>query len=184
LRKAGIADFLIVEKGRDVGGVWRDNAYPGAACDVPSHLDSFSFEPNPNWSRVFAPQAEILDHLRHCARKYELLQHIQFDSEVATADYDEAASLWRVTLTDGRVHTSRILISGTGQLSRPAHPKLPGIETFRGPSFHSANWDRSVPLEGQRVAVVGTGASAIQFVPAPSRRKPARGRSSSARRPT
>jgi cyclohexanone monooxygenase len=166
LRKAGIRDFLVLEKSNDVGGVWRDNAYPGAACDVPSHLYSFSFEPNPGWSRVFAPQAEIHDYLRHCARKYELDQHLRFGCEVATAEFDEASSLWRVTLAGGQVHTCRMLISGTGQLSRPAWPKLEGMETFEGPSFHSAHWNHDLSLVGKRVAVVGTGASAIQFVPA------------------
>lgn len=166
LRKAGIHDFVIVEKAGDVGGVWRDNTYPGAACDVPSHLYSFSFEPNPHWSRTFAQQAEILDYLRHCARRYDLLTHIRFGREVAAADYDEAASQWRVTLSNGEVVRSTLLISGTGQLSRPALPRLEGIESFKGPSFHSAHWNASVPLAGQRVAVVGTGASAIQFVPA------------------
>lgn len=166
LRKAGIHDFVLLEKGQDVGGVWRDNAYPGAACDVPSHLYSFSFEPNPRWSRVFAPQAEILAYLQHCARKYGLLPHIRLGCTVATADHDEDRALWRVTLADGQVLWCRVLVSGTGQLSRPAWPKLPGIETFRGPSFHSAQWDARVPLAGRRVAVVGTGASAIQFVPA------------------
>lgn len=166
LREAGLRDVVILEKGGDVGGVWRDNAYPGAACDVPSHLYSFSFEPNARWSRVFAPQSEILDYLRHVARKYALLPHIRFGSEVIAADYDETAALWRVTLSDGHVLASRFLISGTGQLSRPALPKLPGIDRFRGRSFHSAQWDASVPLADRRVAVVGTGASAIQFVPA------------------
>jgi cation diffusion facilitator CzcD-associated flavoprotein CzcO/acetyl esterase/lipase len=166
LRKAGMCDFLIMERSQDVGGVWRDNTYPGAACDVPSHLYSFSFEPNPNWSHVFAPQAEIHAYLRHCARKYDLAQHIRFGSEVTEAVYDEGRSMWRVTLASGEVHTCRMLISGTGQLSRPAMPKLDGIDTFKGQSFHSAHWDPSVPLAGKRVAVVGTGASAIQFVPA------------------
>jgi cyclohexanone monooxygenase len=166
LRKAGIRNFLILEKSDDVGGVWRDNTYPGAACDVPSHLYSFSFEPNPDWSRMFAPQAEIHAYLRHCARKYELDQHLRFGCEVTTAEFDEASALWRVTLADGQVHTCNALISGTGQLSRPAWPKLEGIETFKGPSFHSAHWNHDVPLVGKRVAVVGTGASAIQFVPA------------------
>jgi cyclohexanone monooxygenase len=166
LRKAGILDFVIVERSQDVGGVWRDNTYPGAACDVPSHLYSFSFEPKPDWSRTFAPQAEILGYLQHCARKYELLPHIRFGSEVASAAWDEATSTWRVTLTDGRVYRSTVLVTGAGQLSRPSLPALPGIETFRGPSFHSARWDHAVPLAGRRVAVVGTGASAIQFVPA------------------
>lgn len=166
LRKAGILDFLVVEKSQDVGGVWRDNTYPGAACDVPSHLYSFSFEPNPDWSRVFAPQAEIHAYLQHCATKYQLHPHLRLGSEVASAAYDEATQLWRVWLTDGRVYRCRWLISGTGQLSLPALPALEGIERFQGPSFHSAQWDPTVTLAGRRVAVVGTGASAIQFVPA------------------
>jgi cation diffusion facilitator CzcD-associated flavoprotein CzcO/acetyl esterase/lipase len=166
LRRAGVHDFVIVEKEHDVGGVWRDNSYPGAACDVPSHLYSFSFEPNPNWSRVFAPQAEILDYLRHCARKYELLRHIQFGAEVSEAVFDEAAALWRVRLADGRELRARLLVSGTGQLSRPALPALAGIDSFQGPSFHSARWNHDIDLAGKRVAVVGTGASAIQFIPA------------------
>lgn len=166
LRKAGIDDFVILEKANDVGGVWRDNSYPGAACDVPSHLYSFSFEPNPAWSRVFAVQSEILAYLQHCARQYDLHQHIRFGAEVAQAAFDESSGVWRVTLTDGQTHTAKVLISGTGQLSRPALPKVPGLAQFKGPSFHSAHWDHSVDLAGQRVAVIGTGASAIQFVPA------------------
>lgn len=166
LRKAAILDFVIVERSQDVGGVWRDNTYPGAACDVPSHLYSFSFEPNPDWSRVFAPQAEIHAYLQHCATKYQLHPHLRLGSEVASAAYDEATQLWRVGLTDGRVFRCRWLISGTGQLSLPALPALEGIERFQGPSFHSAQWDPTVTLAGRRVAVVGTGASAIQFVPA------------------
>ncbi|AOZ08723.1 flavin-containing monooxygenase [Cupriavidus malaysiensis] len=166
LRRAGIEDFLILERGRDVGGVWRDNSYPGAACDVPSHLYSFSFEPNPDWSRTFAPQAEIHRYLQHCARKYGLAPHLRFGAEVAQARYDEARALWQVTLADGATLHTRLLVSATGQLSRPALPKLPGIEHFRGHSFHSAHWDHGYDLSGKRVAVVGTGASAIQFVPA------------------
>ncbi|KVF66040.1 flavin-containing monooxygenase [Burkholderia vietnamiensis] len=166
LQRAGIHDFVIVERSHDVGGVWRDNRYPGAACDVPSHLYSFSFEPNANWSRVFAPQPEIHAYLQHCARKYGLARHLRFGAEVEHARYDEAGALWRVALADGTTLNAAVLISGTGQLSRPALPKLPGIDTFRGRAFHSAQWDRDYPLAGKRVAVVGTGASAIQFVPA------------------
>ncbi len=166
LRKAGIEDFAILEKAGDVGGVWRDNAYPGAACDVPSHLYSFSFEPNPRWSRVFAPQQEILEYLRHCARRYDLLRHVRFQSEVASAAWDETRQRWLVQLQGGQRLAAQFLVSGTGQLSRPALPAVAGIESFAGPSFHSARWDHGVELAGKRVAVIGTGASAIQFVPA------------------
>jgi len=165
-KQAGLHDFVILERAQDVGGVWRDNSYPGAACDVPSHLYSFSFEPNPNWSRTFAPQAEIHAYLRHCARKYALAPHIRFGAEVAHAQYDEPHSVWRVTLADGTTLSAALLISGNGQLSRPAFPNLPGMETFKGHTFHSAHWDHGYALSGKRVAVVGTGASAIQFVPA------------------
>lgn len=166
LQRAGMHDFVILERAYDVGGVWRDNSYPGAACDVPSHLYSFSFEPNPRWSRTFAPQAEIHAYLQHCARKYGLARHLRFGADVAHARYDEPHALWRVTLADGTELSAALLVSGTGQLSRPALPTLPGMETFRGHAFHSAHWDHAYPLAGKRVAVVGTGASAIQFVPA------------------
>ncbi|KVO61461.1 alpha/beta hydrolase fold domain-containing protein [Burkholderia stagnalis] len=166
LQREGMHDFVILERAHDVGGVWRDNSYPGAACDVPSHLYSFSFEPNPRWSRTFAPQAEIHAYLQHCARKYGLARHLRFGADVAHARYDEPHALWRVTLADGTELSAALLVSGTGQLSRPALPTLPGMETFRGHAFHSAHWDHAYPLAGKRVAVVGTGASAIQFVPA------------------
>ncbi|CAE6805454.1 flavin-containing monooxygenase [Paraburkholderia nemoris] len=166
LKCAGIDDFVILERSNDVGGVWRDNSYPGAACDVPSHLYSFSFEPNPEWTRTFAPQPEIYAYLRRCAAKYELERHLRFRAEVTHARYDEPHALWRVTLSDGSTLSAALLISGTGQLSRPAYPKLPGMDEFRGRTFHSAHWDHNYQLEGKRVAVVGTGASAIQFVPA------------------
>lgn len=166
LQKAGVKDFVVLEKKHDVGGVWRDNSYPGAACDVPSHLYSFSFEPNPNWSRVFAPQSEIHGYLQRCAEKYGLGKYIRFGAEVASAEFDEATSLWRVTQQDGTILCASLLISGTGQLSRPTFPKLAGMHSFKGHVFHSATWDHSYSLEGKRVAVVGTGASAIQFVPA------------------
>ena len=169
LGRAGEHDVLLLEKGRDVGGVWRENTYPGAACDVPSHLYSFSFEPNPHWSRTYSPQAEILDYLRHCADKYGARDKIRFGCEVTSAAFDEATSLWRVEWIDppGSRHTShaRVLVSAVGLLSRPAMPALPGLGSFAGPVFHSARWNHDVSLKDKRVAVIGTGASAIQFVP-------------------
>lgn len=165
LRQAGIVDFVILEKLHDVGGVWRDNHYPGAASDVPSHLYSFSFEPNPNWAQIYAPQAEIYAYLQKCADKYQLAQHIRFGCEVAQADYDEREALWCVTLTDGSSLRSRLLITAMGQLSQPAYPKIKGIDSFKGTTFHSAKWRHDYALAGKRVAVLGTGASALQFVP-------------------
>jgi cyclohexanone monooxygenase len=165
LRKAGVTDFMVLEKAADVGGVWRDNSYPGAACDVPSHLYSFSFEPNPDWPRSFACQADIHAYLRRCAQRHGLEPYIRFHAEVTEAAYDEARSLWRVTLAGGAALEARLLVSATGQLSRPAVPRLEGIEQFRGKSFHSAQWDHGFDPGGKRIAVVGTGASATQFVP-------------------
>ncbi|MET4896599.1 alpha/beta hydrolase fold domain-containing protein [Sphingomonadaceae bacterium jetA1] len=166
LRARGIRDFVLLEKAAGVGGVWRDNVYPGAACDVPSHLYSFSFAPNPNWSRVFAPQAEIHAYLERCAAEDGLYPHIRFGTEVAGAAFDEEADLWVVRLADGGELRARLLFSAVGQLSRPAVPRLPGSEDLAIPAFHSAHWDHDIPLEGKRVGVIGTGASAIQFVPA------------------
>lgn len=166
LKRAGVDDFLILERGDGVGGVWRDNTYPGAACDVPSHVYSFSFEPNPDWSRSFASQDEIHAYLRNCAQKYGLAAHLRCHAEVSEAVFDEAAGLWRVRLRDGAELAARILITATGQLSNPSMPRIEGLESFRGSAFHSARWDHSVDLTGKRVAVIGTGASATQFVPA------------------
>ncbi len=142
-----------------------ENRYPGAACDVPSHLYSFSFEPKADWSRKFAPQAEILDYLRHCADKYRLREKIRFHCEVEEACFDAGSGEWQVRCADGQTLRARALVCATGQLSRPLLPRLPGLERFQGPAFHSANWDAEVELAGKRVAVIGTGASAIQFVP-------------------
>lgn len=166
LQKAGLGEFLILEKQHDFGGVWRDNTYPGAACDVPSHLYSFSFEPNPTWSRVFAAQAEIHQYLVRCAEKYKLRSKIKFGCEVASASFDEHRAVWTVTTAHGPVFQTRHLITATGQLSKPAHPKLEGLDLFEGRAFHSAHWDHAYDLSGKKVAVIGTGASAIQFVPA------------------
>jgi cation diffusion facilitator CzcD-associated flavoprotein CzcO len=165
LKQEGIDSFTILERGQEVGGTWRDNHYPGCACDVKSHLYSFSFEPNPNWSRMFAPQPEIKAYLKHCADKYGLLPHIRFGTDVVEARFDEAAALWRVTTRDGRRYSARVLVSGMGALSNPAYPSIKGLENFEGEKFHSANWNHDYDLRGKRVAVIGTGASAIQFVP-------------------
>ena len=165
LKEAGIESFTILERANDVGGTWRDNNYPGCACDVQSHLYSFSFEPNPNWTRMFARQPEIKAYLQHCAQKYALLPHIRYDSEVVRAEYDEAAAMWTVTTRKGEVHRANVLVSGMGGLSTPAYPTLKGLENFKGKTFHSADWDHGYDLAGKRVAVIGTGASAIQFVP-------------------
>ena len=165
LQQAGIHDYLILEKAADVGGVWRENSYPGAACDVPSHLYSFSFEPKADWTRKYAPQAEILGYLRHCADKYGLRQRIRFGSEAVEAQFSEPDGLWSVRCADGEELRAQALVCATGQLSRPLYPRIPGLDSFRGKAFHSARWDHQVELRGKRVAVIGTGASAIQFVP-------------------
>ncbi|MFE3190983.1 flavin-containing monooxygenase [Nocardia sp. NPDC059240] len=166
LRRAGIDDFVILERGDDVGGVWRENTYPGAECDVPSPLYSFSFEPNPSWSKRCAPQAEIQRYLRGLTEKYGLLEQIRFGSEVTAAEFDDATGQWTVRIADGTELTADLVVSAVGQLSRPAVPNIPGAESFSGVAFHSADWDHGVDLRGKRVAVIGTGASAIQFVPA------------------
>lgn len=165
LRKAGIESFLIFEKGPDVGGTWRVNTYPGCACDIPSHLYSYSFELNANWSRMYPTQPEIWQYLRDTARKHDIYRRVRFNVEVREAVYDERDRLWRVRTSDGDEVTGRILISGMGGLSRPRYPAVPGLDSFTGPSFHSSEWNHDIDLAGKRVGVVGTGASAIQFVP-------------------
>jgi cation diffusion facilitator CzcD-associated flavoprotein CzcO len=164
LKQAGIHDFTVLERAGDVGGTWRDNTYPGAACDVPSHLYSFSFAPNPDWSRSFSPQAEIQDYLRRTATDFGVRPHIRFHHEVLDAAWDDTARRWRVRTNAGAFEAD-VLISATGALSDPQIPELPGLERFEGTVFHSARWRHDHDLTGKRVAVVGTGASAIQFVP-------------------
>ncbi len=164
LRKAGIRDFVILEKANRVGGTWRENTYPGAACDVPSHLYSFSFEPNPSWSRAYSRQAEILAYLEHCADKYGLRDHLRFDHRVISAEFDDGAGTWRVETSHG-VLVARSLLLGNGALHVPQLPAIPGLASFEGTQFHSAQWNHGYELAGKRVAVIGTGASAIQFVP-------------------
>lgn len=165
LKQAGVASFLLLEKAHEIGGTWRENTYPGCACDVPSHMYSFSFERKADWSRMYSGQAEILDYLKHCVDKHRLAPHICYGAELREAVFDEAADLWRVRTADGRSLTARIVVSAMGALHRPAYPQLPGIERFRGAVFHSAEWNHAYDLSGKRVAVIGTGASAIQFVP-------------------
>lgn len=165
LKRAGIESFTILEKASDIGGTWRDNTYPGAACDIPSHLYSFSFEPKPDWSRSYSPQQEIQDYLRHCVEKYDLRRHIRFDSEVTGAEFDANAGVWTVRIKDGLPLTARALVLGNGALSIPSYPVIPGLEQFTGKTFHSARWDHECDLKDKTVAVIGTGASAIQFVP-------------------
>src|SRR5690242_2706393 len=138
LRRAGIEDFVILEKADAIGGTWRDNHYPGAACDIESHLYSFSFEPNPRWSRTFAEQREILAYLEHCADKYGIRSRIRFDTAVTAASFDERAGLWTVTTSDGKTLRARVLVSGCGGLSRPSYPDIPGLGSFEGKTFHSA----------------------------------------------
>ena len=165
LKAAGHHDFVIFEKADDVGGVWRDNEYPGAECDVPSHLYSFSFALKPDWTRRFAGQAEILGYLRDSADRFGLREHIRFGTQVLGATFDESAGEWVLDLPDGQSHRATVLIAATGQLSRPAYPRIDGLDTFAGAMFHSATWDHDYEFEGKKVAVIGTGASAIQFVP-------------------
>lgn len=165
LSQSGHSRFTIYEKADRLGGTWRDNIYPGSGCDVPSHLYCFSFEPKPDWRRKFSPQAEILAYLEHCADKYGLHPHIRFEAEIAEARFDAAAGRWTIVFSDGSRAHADILISGTGQLNRPAYPAIPGQDAFEGASFHSARWNHSHDLRGKRVAVIGCGASAIQFIP-------------------
>ena len=166
LQQAGIRDFVMLERSDRLGGTWRDNDYPGAACDVQSHLYSYSFAPNPDWSRMFAPQGEILAYTLDCVARYGLEPHIVYNRNVVRADFDESTALWTVETEDGSRYRGQALVSGAGGLSRPSYPDIPGLETFRGRMFHTAQWDHGYALAGKRVAVVGTGASAIQVVPA------------------
>jgi cation diffusion facilitator CzcD-associated flavoprotein CzcO len=165
LKQQGYTDLTVFERGESVGGVWRANTYPGAACDVPSHLYSFSFAPGHNWSRRYAPQAEILDYLADVSRKYGVDPHLRLGTEVTEARFNSESGSWTLETTDGSKHEFDLLVTACGQLTRPAIPAIPGADDFEGHAFHSAEWDHDHPLDGRRVAVIGTGASAIQFVP-------------------
>ncbi|MBF6356077.1 NAD(P)/FAD-dependent oxidoreductase [Nocardia higoensis] len=165
LRRTGFDDFVILERAADLGGVWRENTYPGAACDVPSPLYSYSFEPRSDWPRRFSEQRDIHEYMHAVARKYDLARFIRFGTEVTDAEFDEATGGWTVTTADGQRLGTTILVPAVGQLSRPALPNIPGIDTFAGASFHSAEWDHDIDLTGKRVACIGTGASAVQYIP-------------------
>ena len=164
LRKAGIEDFIVLDRADDIGGIWRDNTYPGLCCDVPSHLYSFSFRPW-RWSRRFPRREEIVGYLRALVAENGIGPHLRLGRGVVTAGFDEHGATWNLTLDDGSTVQAAAVVSAVGQLGRPALPDLPGRDEFAGPSWHSARWNHDVDLAGRRVAVVGTGASAIQFVP-------------------
>jgi cation diffusion facilitator CzcD-associated flavoprotein CzcO len=165
LLKAGREDFVILEKDADLGGTWRDNQYPGCACDVPSPLYSFSYELNPSWTRLFAPQPEIWEYLRSCSAKYGIDEHIRYGVRVEALEWDDAGQLWTVRTADGDSWQAHAVVSAAGVLHIPKYAEISGADSFAGPSFHSSRWDHSVELTGKRVAVIGTGASAIQFIP-------------------
>lgn len=165
LKRDGFENITIFERGDDVGGVWRENTYPGAACDVFWQLYSFSFERGTGFTCPYPEQPEILEYQRHCARKYDIYPHIRFNTAVEAADFDDASGSWNLITDDGNSHDFDVVISGVGQLSRPGWPTIEGMDSFAGHSFHSAEWDHDYDLGGKRVAVIGTGASAIQFIP-------------------
>jgi cation diffusion facilitator CzcD-associated flavoprotein CzcO len=165
LKRAGIDSFVVLERAGDMGGVWRDNVYPGAACDLPAHLYSYSFAQSADWTRVYATQPEILGYLRRCADDHGVGPHLRFGREVTQARFDPAARLWRLRTAAGEQYAARVLVAATGQLANPRLPSIPGRESFGGRAFHSARWDPDLDLAGRTVAVIGNGCSAVQLVP-------------------
>jgi len=165
LRERGIDNFRVYEKAAGIGGTWWHNTYPGAACDIASHLYCYSFEPNPNWSRKFSPQPEIQAYIERCAEKYDVKRHIQLNTAVEEFRFDDSRKLWVARLADGSTVAAHHVIFATGGLHLPAFPDIPGMAGFQGPSMHSAEWDHSVDFGGKRVAVIGSAASAIQLIP-------------------
>jgi cation diffusion facilitator CzcD-associated flavoprotein CzcO len=165
LRRAGIEDFTLYERAEDLGGVWLHNTYPGAACDVPSYLYSYSYAQRRDWTRPCSPQAEILDYLHDTARSYGVAARVRTGIEIAAAEFEQDENRWTLLSTGGEQIVADVLVLACGQLSRPAWPQIPGRERFAGVSFHSAEWNHDYDLAGKRVAVIGTGASAVQFVP-------------------
>jgi cation diffusion facilitator CzcD-associated flavoprotein CzcO len=164
LRQEGIDDFVVLERAEDLGGTWRDNSYPGCACDIASVLYSYTDEPNPKWSRAFAGQGEIWDYMHEVAARHDVASRMRFDHEVLDAAWDDETDRWEIRTSQGD-YTAEMLISAAGALADPSIPDLPGLSRFEGTVFHSARWNHDHHLHGRRVAVVGTGASAIQFVP-------------------
>lgn len=165
LREAGMNSFLLIEKSDDIGGTWHDNRYPGCACDIPSHLYSFSFEPWADWTRMYPGQQEIHEYLKRCVERYGLAPNIRLNTRLREAVWNEKESVWDAVCGEGNRIRARVLVSGVGGLHIPSYPQIKGIEDFAGPKFHSSTWDHSVSLDGKNVAVIGTGASSIQFVP-------------------
>jgi len=165
LKKSGIQNFKLLEKASSVAGTWRENTYPGAACDVQSHLYSFSFAPNTQWSKVYSGWREIRDYLVRVFEEHELAGHTQFNATMVAADYLDDEQCWQVTLSDGRTHKGRNLILGTGPLHVPSIPNLPGLADFKGEVMHSAQWRHDVAIQNKQVVSIGTGGSAIQYVP-------------------
>ncbi len=164
LKQAGIEDLVILERGEDIGGTWNFNTYPGCQCDIPSHLYSFSFAPNPDWSRTYSRQPEIREYLRRTASEHGIDPHVRLRVNVTDASWDEAAELWRIQTSAGEL-TAEVLVAAAGPLNEPKLPQIPGLQSFQGAMFHSAEWDHEHSLKDERVAVIGTGASSIQLVP-------------------
>jgi len=166
LDRAGFRDFVVLDEADGVGGTWHWNTYPGVAVDIPSFSYQFSFEKRADWSRVYAPGRELKAYADHCTDKYGVRDHMRLNTRVTGARFDEDADAWSIDTAGGRTITARFVIGATGVFSQPKLPDIPGVETFAGPAIHTARWDHSVPLRGRRVAVIGTGASAIQLIPA------------------
>ncbi len=165
LIKEGLGDFVILEKADDVGGTWRDNNYPGLTVDIPSLSYSFAFEPNPNWSSLYAPGGEMKAYVDHCTQKYGIRPHMRYNEEVTESIYDEVRNVWVTHTQSGNTYTSRYIVSATGFLTLPKLPIIDGIDTFEGKVIHTGRWDHKYDLTGKRVAVIGTGATSIQLVP-------------------
>ncbi len=165
LRQRGTTTFVVFERAAEVGGTWRDNVYPGCGCDIPAPLYSFSFAPNPEWTRLYAGQPEILAYIKQTVNKFNLRPCLRFNTEIVRTAFDEATGRWTLTDRAGQQTTARVVLLAIGPLNRPALPRLPGLATFAGKTFHSSAWDTGYDLAGRRVAVIGTGASAVQFVP-------------------
>ncbi|UZE96315.1 flavin-containing monooxygenase [Alkalimarinus alittae] len=165
LKEAGISSFIMLEKSNDVGGTWRENTYPGCACDVQSHLYSYSFEPNPDWTKSYPGGKEIQEYILRCTEKYNLRPSIRFNSEVKDATFDETNARWSIRTSNGTLYKAKSFIMGSGPLHVPSIPSIRGLDTFKGKVFHSAQWDHSYDLKGKNVVSIGTGGSAIQYVP-------------------
>ncbi|MBF6182353.1 flavin-containing monooxygenase [Nocardia otitidiscaviarum] len=164
LREAGFDDLVLLERADELGGTWQANTYPGCACDVPSQLYSYSFAPNPNWSRTYGRQREILDYLRSVAERHDVVRHLRLNTELLDARWDDTASRWRIETSRGPL-TADYFISAAGIFAEAKYPAIPGLESFEGTTFHSLHWRHDHDLTGERVAVIGTGASAVQFMP-------------------